>query len=310
MRRTMLAAAILYGLGAAAAHADDPAACREVRLADIGWTDVAATTALTALLLRDLGYQPRTVALTIPATYQALKAGEVDAFLGNWMPAMEQDRKPFVDDKSIVVLGPNLSGARYTLAVPQYLYDRGLHSFADIHDFGKELNWRIWGIEQGNDGNRHVLDLIRADRDGLGKFQLVESSEQGMLAELDKDYRARRPIVFLGWEPHPMNVLYKIAYLTGGDDTFGPDQGAASVYTNLRTGFAEGCPNAAKLLGNETFTLQGEDEMMNLILTRKLDPAKAAAAWAKAHKDAIRPWLDGVTTLDGKPGAAAVLGKL
>ena len=30
--------------------------------------------------------------------------------------------------------------------------------------------------------------------------------------------RGKEPIVFLGWEPHPMNTKFKMAYLTGGDD--------------------------------------------------------------------------------------------
>ncbi len=296
--------------GPAAAVAADPAACRAVRLADIGWTDVAATTALTALILKDLGYQPKIDVLTIPATFQSMKDKQTDAFLGNWMPAMEAIRKPFLDDKSVEVLGPNLEGAKYTLAVPQYLYDAGLHDFADIAKFGKELDWRIYGIEPGNEGNRHVQALIKADRDGLGKFQLMESSEQGMLAEVAKAYRAKQPIVFLAWEPHPMNVMFKLDYLTGGDDTFGPNFGAANVYTDIRAGYADECPNVAALLRQEKFSLGAEDDMMNLIINRKLDPARAAAAWAHAHKDILRPWLDGVTTIDGKPGWPAVQPRL
>ena len=46
----------------------------------------------------------------------------------------------------------------------------------------------IYGIEPGNDGNRHVIDMIKKNEFGLGGFKLVESSEQGMLAEV----RARR----------------------------------------------------------------------------------------------------------------------
>ena len=312
MRRTMLAAAAgaLLGLAAPAARAADPASCKVVRLSDISWTDVTATTALTGMILKDLGYQPKITVLSVPVTYQSLKNKNLDVFLGNWMPSMEADRKPFVDDRSVDVLNANLEGAKYTLAVPQYLYDNGLHDFSDIQKFGKDLNYRIYGIEPGNDGNRHVLDLIKENRWGLGKFQLVESSEQGMLSQLEKDYRGKKPIVFLGWEPHPMNTMYRISYLTGGDDTFGPNFGGATVYTNVRAGYAQECPNVARLLQNEKFSLAGEDEMMNLILNKKMDPAKAVAVWARKNRDAIRPWLDGVTTADGKPGWTAVQSRL
>jgi glycine betaine/proline transport system substrate-binding protein len=312
MHRTYFAAAVgaLFGLAAATAQAADPDSCKVVRFSDIGWTDVTATTALTSLILKDLGYQPKITVLSVPVTYQSLKNKDLDVFLGNWMPSMEADRKPFTEDHSIDVLNANLEGAKYTLAVPQYTYDKGLHDFADIQKFGKELNWKIYGIEPGNDGNRHVLDLIKANREGFGKFQLVESSEQGMLSQVEKDYRGKKPIVFLGWEPHPMNKMFKMAYLTGGDDTFGPNYGGATVFTNVRAGYAGECPNVAKLLQNEKFSLAGEDEMMALILNKKMDPGKAVALWLKGHKDVLAGWLEGVTTIDGKPGLPAVQAKL
>lgn len=200
MRHTYLAAAAgaLLGLAATAASAADPASCKAVRFSDIGWTDVTATTALTSLILKDLGYAPKITVLSVPVTYQSLKNKDLDVFLGNWMPSMEADRKPFTDDKSIDVLGANLEGAKYTLAVPQYTYDKGLKDFADIQKFGKDLNFKIYGIEPGNDGNRHVLDLIKDKKMGFEKFSLVESSEQGMLSQVEKDYRGKKPIVFLG----------------------------------------------------------------------------------------------------------------
>ncbi len=311
MRLRCLAAAagLLFAL-VTGAGAAEPAACKVVRMADIGWADVTATTALTGVLLKDLGYQPKLTVLSIAGTYQALHNKEIDAFLGNWMPAMEADRKPFIDDKSVEVLNANLEGAKYTLAVPQYLYDKGLHDFSDIQKFAKDLNFKIYGIEPGNDGNRHILDMIRANTFGLGKFQLVESGEKGMLAQVEKDYRAGRPIVFLGWQPHPMNKLFKMAYLTGGDDMFGPNYGAAAVYTNIRAGYADDCPNVVRLLNNESFSLSGEDEMMDLILNKKMDPTRAATVWLKAHKDVLTPWLAGVTTLDGKPALPAVQSRL
>jgi glycine betaine/proline transport system substrate-binding protein len=312
MRHSFIAAAlgVLAAFAAGPAPAAEPAMCRTVRLSDIGWVDVTATTALTALILRDLGYAPKITLLTVPATYESLKARTLDVFLGNWMPAMENARKPYIDDKSIDVLGPNLEGAKYTLAVPQYTYDKGLHDFADIQKFGAELNGKIFGIEPGNDGNQHVLDLIKARRFGLEKFELVQSSEQAMLAQLEHDYHARKPIVFLGWEPHPMNLRFKLAYLTGGDDTFGPQYGAASVYTNVRAGYADECPNVGKLLAQMKFDLAAEDAMMQSIMDRKMDPSRAAMSWLRANKTVLNGWLDGVTTFAGKPGLPAVEGKL
>lgn len=312
MRHTGLfaAAGVLLGLGVATASAADSASCKVVRFSDIGWTDVTATTALTSMILKDLGYAPKITVLSVPVTYQSLKNKDLDVFMGNWMPSMEADRKPFIDDKSVDVVGANLNGAKYTLAVPQYTYDKGLHDFADVQKFGKDLGWKIYGIEAGNDGNRHVLDLIKDKKEGFDKFQLVESSEQGMLSQVEKDYRGKKPIVFLGWEPHPMNKQFKMSYLTGGDDSFGPNYGGATVYTNVRAGYLNECPNVGKLLANLKFDLPSEDAMMDSILTKKMDPTKAAALWLKANKGVLKTWLDGVTTFDGKPGGPALEAKL
>ena len=293
-----------------AARAAEPASCKLVRFSDIGWTDVTATTALTSALLSNLGYTTKITVLSVPVTYQSLKNKDIDVFLGNWMPSMEADRKPFTDDHSIDVMGANLTGAKYTLAVPDYVYDSGLHDFADLAKFGDALHNKVYGIEPGNDGNRHVLDMIRDNANGLGKFELVESSEQGMLAEVERDVRTRKPIVFLGWEPHPMNTMFHMKYLTGGDSTFGPDFGGATVFTNTRAGYAAECPNVGKLLSNLHFALDAEDTMMGSILQEHAEPDAAVGAWMKAHPEAVRAWLSGVTTFDGQPGEAAVMAKI
>jgi glycine betaine/proline transport system substrate-binding protein len=220
-----LAAWPLHSLAAAA----EPEACRTVRFSDIGWTDVTATTGLASRLLRNLGYEPRVTVLSVPVTFASLKNRDIDVFLGNWMPAMEADIRPYVDDGSVEVVGANLTGAKYTLAVPAYTHDAGLRDFADIQRFAAELKHRIYGIEPGNDGNRLVLGLIKSNQFGLGKFRLVESSEQGMLAQVERAFAAREPIVYFGWEPHPMNTRFDMRYLTGGDGSFGPDFGGATV---------------------------------------------------------------------------------
>lgn len=302
--RILLSAALGLTTCAASALAD-PASCKTVRFADVGWTDITATTALASRILSGLGYAPKTQILSVPVTYASLGAKNVDVFLGNWMPTMEADRKPYLDKKAIEVVGPNLTGAKYTLAVPGYLYDAGLKSFADIAKFSPQLKGKIYGIEPGNDGNRTILSIIKEDKYGLAKFELVESSEQGMLAQVDRAIQRKEPIVFLGWEPHPMNTKFPIRYLSGGDDTFGPNYGGAEIFTNLRAGYAAECPNLGRFFKNLTFSLNAENVVMGSILFDGMDADKAADAWLKANPDDWKAWLSGIETLDGKPGLPA-----
>jgi len=316
MRSTTIGAAtaailaLTCGTVGTAMAAGDPPACKTVKFSDVGWTDITATTATTSAVLKGLGYTPHTDVLSVPVTYQSLHNKQVDVFLGNWMPTMEADRKPFVDDKTVDVVGTNLTGAKYTLAVPDPTFQAGLKTFADIAKFKDKLGNKIYGIEPGNDGNRLILGMIKDDKYGLKGFDLVESSEQGMLAQVERAEKRNEPIVFLGWEPHPMNTKFKMDYLAGGDDVFGPNYGGATVLTNVRAGLRTECPNLGRFLDQLKFTLPMENQIMGSILFDSQEPDKAAADWVKANPAALDGWLDGVTTLDGQPGLPAVKASL
>lgn len=306
MRTIAAAGALTLALLAGQAQAADPESCKTVRFSDVGWTDITATTAATSVVLEALGYAPKTEVLSVPVTYASLKNKDIDIFLGNWMPTMTADIEPYTKEGSVETVRANLKGAKYTLAVPKYVHEAGVKDFADIAKHKDKFGGKIYGIEPGNDGNRLIQSMIDKDAFGLKGFEVVESSEQGMLSQVARSVKNNEWVVFLGWEPHPMNANYEMAYLAGGDDYFGPDFGGATVFTNVRQGYLQECPNLGKLLQNLEFSLQMENEIMGLILNDGMDPAKAAAQWLKAHPDALDVWLAGVTTIDGQDGAAAV----
>jgi glycine betaine/proline transport system substrate-binding protein len=293
-------------LSSSAAFAADPESCKAVRFADVGWTDIAATTATASVILSALGYEPTTQVLSVPVTYTSLANKDIDVFLGNWMPTMEADIKPYLEAKTVETLVTNLEGAKYTLAVPKHTYDAGLKDFADIAKFKDKLDNKIYGIEAGNDGNRLIQGMIDEGKFDLKGFELVESSEAGMLAAVQKAAADKEDAVFLGWEPHPMNANIDMAYLSGGDDVFGPNFGGATVATNVRAGYTTECPNVGTLLKNMVFSLKMENEIMGAILNDGAQPDAAAKAWLKANPDTLTPWLAGVTTFDGGDAMAAV----
>jgi glycine betaine/proline transport system substrate-binding protein len=206
----------------------------------------------------------------------------------------------------VVTLRENLEGAKYTLAANAVGAALGIKDFSDIATHAEALEETIYGIEPGNDGNRLIMDMISANAFGLSEFEVKESSEQGMLAQVKRNTGRDKPIIFLAWEPHPMNANFELTYLTGGDDYFGPDLGGASVFTNTRAGFAAECPNVGALLGNLKFSLAMENEIMGAILDDGRDPDDAATAWMSTNGDVVMGWLDGVTTQDGGDAAAAV----
>jgi len=302
----------LTTLAAAATFVAAPAfaTCEQITFSDVGWTDITATTAVATTILDALGYDTTTLVLSVPVTYTSMANGDVDVFLGNWMPTMEADIASYRDAGTVDTVRRNLSGAKYTLATNAAGAALGIENFEDIVTQAEALESRIYGIEPGNDGNRLILDMIEADAFGLSAFEVVESSEQGMLAQVARADRRGEPVVFLGWEPHPMNANFDLTYLAGGDDWFGPDFGGAEVYTNTRAGLVEECPNLGQFLNNLEFTLELENEIMGAILNDGAVPEDAARTWLSANRDALTPWLDGVTTRDGDDGLDAVLAAL
>ncbi|MCO7520874.1 MULTISPECIES: choline ABC transporter substrate-binding protein [Pseudomonas] len=295
------------------AQAAEPEQCQTVRFSDVGWTDITVTTAMTSVVLEALGYKTHTNMISVPVTYKSLAGGkDLDVFLGNWMPTMENDIKQYRDAGTVETVRANLENAKYTLAVPQALYDQGLKDFADIVKFKDKLGGKIYGIEPGNDGNRTIQSMIDKDAFGLKSagFKLVQSSEAGMLSQVDRAQKRGEAVVFLGWEPHPMNKRFKMQYLSGGDDFFGPEFGKATVLTNTRKGYVQECSNVGQLLKNLSFTLDMESTLMGNVLDDKIKADAAAKAWLKNNPQVLDTWLAGVTTVDGKPGLEAVKAKL
>ena len=306
-RYPLKAAVVALGLSSSLAFATQ---CENVRFSDVGWTDITATTAVTSEVVEALGYKPSTQLLSVPVTYTSLANADIDVFLGNWMPTMEADIAKYREAGTVETVRANLEGAKYTLAVPKYVYDAGVKSFADIAKYKSKFKGRLYGIEPGNDGNRLIQDMIDKDAFGLDGFKLVESSEAGMISQVSRAAKREQWVVFLGWAPHPMNANIEMEYLDGGDDYFGPNYGGASVHTNTRKNYSKECPNMGKLLSNLSFSLKMENEVMGAILDDGEKPQQAARTWLKNNPEVLTNWLDGVKTRDGGDAVAAVRGHL
>ena len=305
--RITAAAALLTAAAALPALAQDPAHCATVRLSDPGWTDITATNGVATAVLTGLGYKPNVATLSVPVGYEALKKGDTDVFLGNWMPAQQKFRDDLDASGVTEVLVQNLEGAKFTLAVTDAAKDLNVKDFADLDAHKDAFQGKIYGIEPGAPAHQSIAKMIAEDKFGLGDWELVESGEQAMLAQVARNDGAGTPSVFLAWAPHPMNVNLKITYLSGGDEEFGPNFGGATVHTVARKEWVAACPNVAKLFRQMVFTVDQENQLMGKILDEGADATDAAKDWIKANPDAAKAWLDGVTTLDGKPGADAVL---
>lgn len=306
MMRKLLAASAMSLVMAVAANSAAQAAeadsCKTIRMADVGWTDNTAQNGLFKNLVKPLGYEVKEDVLGLPIILEGLKNKDLDLFLDNWMPSNAANVQPYLDEKSIDSLKPNLVGAGYGPVVPQYVADAGVKDIKDLGKNTEKFEGKFYGIEPGNDGNKIVQAKIDDTATGMDGWELVESSEQGMLVQAEKAIKDNEWIVFLGWAPHPVMGKMPLYYLSGFEaDGFGE----AKINTLTRVGYSAECPNIGKLLENLEFKLDMESAVMEAILAGT-DGEAAASAWLKANPAALDAWLAGVTTFDGQDGAAAV----
>jgi glycine betaine/proline transport system substrate-binding protein len=294
--------AMLSVLAATAASAAEPQSCHKPRIADGGWTDNTAQNGFVTVVLKGLGYEPQVDLLSVPVILTSLKQGTSDVWLDNWMPSQTTEVAPYLQDGSVESLSVNLEGAGYGPVVPNYVAESGVKDLKDLGGNADKFDSKIYGIEPGNDGNRILQAKIDDPANNMQGWQLVESSEQGMLAQAEKEMAKQKWIAFLAWTPHPVMGRMPITYLSGFEkDGFGP----ATIHTLIRAGYTKECSNVGKLLQNVKFTVDMESAVMEEILAGK-DAEAAAAGWFKANPSVLNDWLAGVQTVDGTDGLAAV----
>ena len=281
---------------------------KEVRFGSVSWTGVTVKTELGKHILDSIGYEASIKNLSVPIVYKALDMGDIDIFLGNWMPSMESIANKFFEKGSVVKYVANMPGAKYTLAAPSYVVAGGLKDFKDIAKYADKLDHKIYGIEPGNDGNLIIQSMIDSNKFGLGEFNIVATSEPIMLSEVKTLSKEGKWVVFLGWSPHYMNEIIDMEYLTGSTgETFGDNDGTATVFTNIHKGFDKKMPNVGHFLENFVFPISMINEVSLMMQNNDdLHHGEAGLAYLKDHPEVYKGWLEGVTTADGSQPALPV----
>ena len=313
----LVASGILFWSGIGSGVAQDAPACNDVRFGQVNWTGVTAKTETAAWMLEKLGYKTDVITASVPIMFSSLASNQRDAFLGLWLPTQRSMVKKYMTEGKIDIVTKNLENAKYTVAVPTYVYEAGIKHFKDMDGHKQDFKGEIYGIEAGNDGNMIIQQMIDDDAYGLGDWTLVPSSEAAMLTEVRRRVRQNRWIAYLGWAPHPMNLNIDMKYLSGGEEYWGPNQGGATVYTLARTGYAWECPNVGQFLENYRYTVDEQSQMGHYIINEDMDYAEAGLRLIKEKPELLERWFGQggtyqtgpVKTADGKTNAKGVIAK-
>ncbi len=271
----------------------------------VEWPGVTVKTAVASRILEDIGYETESTSYMQQVLFQGMKSGDVDAFLGTWLPTMEVNYRQYHDDGVVEEVAVNLSGneVSYSTAVPEYVYEAGVTSMADLHEHADKFDSTIYGIEPGNDGNIIIQDAIDQGTYNLGDWEMMASSTAGMLAEVNKATSQEEWIAFNGWEPHWMNVAYDIRYLDDPENIWGEDD---KVLTVVRSGYGEEQPNVYRFLEQFVIDAEIQNEWIYEYGQEEREPANVAEEWVANNLDLVIEYLEGVESADGQPAAEVI----
>ncbi|TDX31725.1 glycine betaine/proline transport system substrate-binding protein [Modicisalibacter xianhensis] len=270
------------------------------------WPGITVKTEIASQLLEPLGYETRSQELGLQVIYQALETGDLDVFLGGWMPAQQDMLKPREESGDILRLANNVDGAQMTLAVPEYVYENGVQSFADLDANREHFNGEIHGFGAGSAASEILTKAIDNDTWGLGEWRIVDTSTVGMLSAAEDAISRQEPIVWVGWTPHWMNLELPMRYLDDPKNLFGENNGKSDVLTLMRSDYAESHPNLKSFFEQFAFKAEEQSWMIQAFGLDERAADEVAKEWISNNPERVQAMLDGVTTQDGAPAWPAV----
>jgi glycine betaine/proline transport system substrate-binding protein len=263
----------------------------QVKLAYVDWSSCTAATHVAKAVLEQQGFRVETVRLTGAAMYSALAQGAADATVCAWLPSTHATYYARTRNQ-LLNLGPNMAGTRIGLVVPDYVSIDAIDQLAAHAD---QVGHRIVGIDP--DAGEMAIARKAIDTYQL-PLELVEGSDTGMTAALERAIANRQWIVVTGWTPHWMWARWKLKYLADPKGSFG---GPEDIDTLVRKGLRRDRPRAYAVLDGFRWTTAQMQQVMAADRQPGADADENARAWVRAHPKLVSGWLGG--GVDTRSGA-------
>ncbi|MFH8801650.1 ABC transporter permease/substrate binding protein [Streptomyces sp. NPDC017936] len=261
--------------GTAEASATDVGKGEEITIGYIPWDEGIASTYLWKELLEERGFDVRTTQYAVGPLYTGLATGRIDFQTDSWLPTTHAEYRSKYGDR-LDDLGRWYGPTSLELTVPAYMKD--VNSLADLKGRSAEFGGRITGIEPSA-GMMGLLEDEVLPRYGLdGDYEVVDGSTPAMLAELERAYAAKEPIVVTLWSPHWVYSEYDLKKLKDPRGAWGEGDG---VHTLSRKGFAADHPEVGEWLRDFSMT---EEQLTGL-------EAQIQKAGEGREQEAVRTWL-------------------
>jgi glycine betaine/proline transport system substrate-binding protein len=261
---------------------------KTLTMGSIGWTENVAVSTLTKVVMEDeLGYEEVQIKgpLELGPLFQGVAGGDLAAFQDVWLPNNQSylDKPQIKNDVELLDRWYE-SQTAYGIAVPDYM---DIQSLEELDQAGTD---QITGIEPSASFHPVIRNEVIPGYDL--DIKLVESSTAAMLAELEKNYEAREPIVFLAWSPHWMNTEYDFHYLDDPKDLQGEFNDPARITTVVNEDLPDEDPVAYAFLKAISLDEEQVNQMEAEINEAGAnDPEKGVRNWLEDNQDVVEPWV-------------------
>ncbi|MFC0876677.1 glycine betaine ABC transporter substrate-binding protein [Saccharicrinis sp. FJH2] len=253
----------------------------EVKIAMVNWIECIADTYLAEAVLEEKGYEVEVVNADVAPVFAAVAKGDADLFMEVWLPATHKPYMEKFGDK-LEKVGTIYKEGKVGLVVPTYVT---ISSIDELNANKGKFNGQIIGI---NPGAGIMKTTEKAIKDYNLDFELVASSEAGMLASLKKAYDKKEWIAVTGWKPHTKFAKWDLKFL---DDPKGVYGQAETISIYATKGWSAKHPDLATFFSN--FKMN-DANLGTLMVAMEENPGKeveAAKAWYQDHKELVDGWF-------------------
>ncbi len=273
----------------------------------VQWPGVTVKTEVAKKVIDYLGYETSMTSGSQAIVFKGMDTGDLDVFLGNWMPTMKMHFDKYEEKGTIKNVRVNLLDVVYKTAVPTYVWEAGVKSFEDLNEHADKFNSTVYGIEPGNEGNLIIQKAIDNDTYNLGDWKLQASSTAGMLTSAKRAINQEEWIAFNAWKPHYMNVMFDIKYLEDPEGIWGSGE---RVLTVVRTGFEEENPNVYKFFEEFKVTAPMQNKWIDMYKRQEMDPEEVAEQWIANNPEVVYQWVYGMESKDGRMARKVIAEKI
>lgn len=269
------------------------------------WPGVTVKTEVITQIVETMGYKTDQAEIGPPVIYKGMQSGDVDAFLATWTPAQNGMLKPAVASGKVEIAGTNLDEASLGMCVPKYVWDAGVHSFAELAPNAGKFGKKIYNIEVGSGIHTEMSAAIENNVANLGDWEHVASTTPIMLSQVQDAIKNNDWVIFSCWRPHWMNIVIDMAYL---ESVPGMEKvvSESTVFTTVRRGFGDENPNVYRLLKQFKIAGATQSQWIYDFAHDEKAPEDVASQWIKNNLDEVAVWLEGVNAKNGKPAIDVV----